>query len=45
MMDSESSITIDSPIDVNVWKVLVEPGDLLEEGEGGGDFGGYEGRE
>jgi urea carboxylase len=33
MMDSEPSITIDSPIDANVWKVLVEPGDVLKEGQ------------
>lgn len=33
MMDSEPSITINSPIDANVWKVLVEPGDVLKEGQ------------
>lgn len=33
MMDAEPAITIDSPIDANVWKVLVEPGDVLEEGQ------------
>jgi urea carboxylase len=33
MMGSEPSITIDSPIDANVWKVLVEPGDVLKEGQ------------
>lgn len=27
------TITIDSPIDANVWKVLVEPGQVLEEGQ------------
>jgi urea carboxylase len=33
MMESEPSITIDSPIDANVWKVLVQPGDVLKEGQ------------
>ncbi|KUJ11040.1 uncharacterized protein LY89DRAFT_625418 [Mollisia scopiformis] len=33
MMESEPSITIDSPIDANVWKVLVEPGEVLREGQ------------
>jgi len=33
MMEAEPSITIDSPIDANVWKVLVEPGDVLKEGQ------------
>jgi urea carboxylase len=33
MMESEPSITIDSPIDANVWKVLVKPGDLLKDGQ------------
>lgn len=33
MMESEPSITIESPIDANVWKVLVEPGDVLKEGQ------------
>lgn len=33
MMESEPSITIDSPIDANVWKVLVEPGDMLKDGQ------------
>jgi urea carboxylase len=33
MMEAEPSITIDSPIDANVWKVLVEPGEVLEEGK------------
>ncbi|TVY80340.1 putative urea carboxylase [Lachnellula suecica] len=33
MMDAEPAITIDSPIDANVWKVLVEPGDTLKEGQ------------
>ncbi|KAG0648468.1 Urea amidolyase [Hyphodiscus hymeniophilus] len=33
MMNAEPSITINSPIDANVWKVLVEPGDVLEEGQ------------
>ncbi|RFU25545.1 hypothetical protein B7463_g10792, partial [Scytalidium lignicola] len=31
IMDSEPAITIDSPINANVWKVLVEPGDVLKE--------------
>lgn len=31
-MMREPKITIDSPIDANVWKVLVEPGVVLEEG-------------
>jgi len=29
----EVTITIDSPIDANVWKVLVKPGDILKEGQ------------
>jgi urea carboxylase len=33
MMNVEDSITINSPIDANVWKVLVAPGDVLEEGQ------------
>jgi urea carboxylase len=33
MMESEPSITIDSPIDANVWKVLVEVGDVLKGGQ------------
>ena len=33
MMESEPKITIDSPIDANVWKVLVEPGKTLKEGQ------------
>lgn len=33
MMEAEPSITIDSPIDANVWKVLVEVGDVLKEGQ------------
>ncbi|KAI9745921.1 MAG: hypothetical protein M1818_000602 [Claussenomyces sp. TS43310] len=30
---AESAITIDSPMNANVWKVLVQPGDVLREGE------------
>jgi len=33
MMDSKPGITIDSPIDANVWKVLVEVGDVLKKGQ------------
>jgi urea carboxylase len=33
MIGDESKITIDSPIDANVWKVLVKDGDVLEEGQ------------
>ncbi|TAQ89761.1 hypothetical protein B7494_g1936 [Chlorociboria aeruginascens] len=33
MMNPEPSITIDSPIDANVWKILVQPGDVLKEGQ------------
>ncbi|KAF8850290.1 hypothetical protein BDZ45DRAFT_197031 [Acephala macrosclerotiorum] len=33
MIESEPSIAIDSPIDANVWKVLVEAGDVLKEGQ------------
>jgi urea carboxylase len=33
MMTSEPAVTIDSPIDANVWKVLVEPGDVLRAGQ------------
>jgi allophanate hydrolase subunit 1 len=33
MMDAEPKVTIDSPIDANVWKVNVEPGDVLKEGQ------------
>lgn len=29
----EAKVTVDSPIDANVWKVLVEPGDVLREGQ------------
>jgi urea carboxylase len=32
-MGSEPSITIDSPIDVNVWKMLVQPREMLKEGQ------------
>lgn len=32
MLGGEPKITIDSPIDVNIWKVLVQPGAVLEEG-------------
>lgn len=32
-MDSDPVMAIDSPIDANVWKVLVEPGDISKEGQ------------
>ena len=32
-MAGEPSITIDSPIDANVLKILVEPRDLMKEGQ------------
>lgn len=33
ILSSEPAITIDSPMDANVWKLMVEPGDLLREGQ------------
>lgn len=33
MMNSEPAVTIDSPIDANVWKVMVEVGDVLKAGQ------------
>lgn len=31
--DDENTVVIESPVGANVWKVLVEPGDALEEGQ------------
>ncbi|KAJ3547098.1 hypothetical protein NM208_g1681 [Fusarium decemcellulare] len=31
--DSDSTVLIESPVDANVWKVLVKPGDVLEKGQ------------
>ncbi|KKY24949.1 putative urea carboxylase [Phaeomoniella chlamydospora] len=33
ILESDSGLMISSPIDANVWKVLVEPGDVLKEGQ------------
>lgn len=33
MMESEPAITIESPIDANVWKILVGPGEVLKENQ------------
>lgn len=31
--DSANAVSIESPINANVWKVLVKPGDMLEKGQ------------
>jgi urea carboxylase len=33
LRDEGPKITVDSPIDANVWKVLVQPGDVLKQGQ------------